>query len=242
MYAGSHEIRVMGERERLDHVKAALNACMLGVDFSMSQTALGGEGGIPEIRSTLEMIQETRQRKVGMCVIDWAGTCVRRTLRTQGNNVDRQAAELGAFIQDVRSTIAGPMGCATWVVHQLNGQANKRPPSHIPTHADAEWCASFAVNAWFALCLGTKDQESNSCLLAATKTRRGAGSPAILCHINGAFGELVPGNGTLRIDPHTHRIVPTDGPAVTDRIGHREHVADRVPQFDPGAGSEMLGD
>ena len=92
-------------------------------------------------------------------------------------------------------------------MHQLSGQANKKSPTAKMHHADAEGCASFAVNAWFAFCLGNKDQSTNTCLLAATKTRRGEGKDAVVCKIDGAFGQLVDADRQYAIDHVTNKIV-----------------------------------
>ena len=76
-------------------------------------------------------------------------------------------------------------------MHQLTGQANKKGPTARMNHAEAEGCSSFAVNAWFAFCLGNKDQSTNTCLLAATKTRRGEGKDAVVCKNDCSNGRLL---------------------------------------------------
>jgi hypothetical protein len=199
----------LGEQERLATAKIWLNKYFKPIDFSTYSTSIGGNGGIAEIRPILEMLQEQNNMRVGYLWVDWAGMSVRRKLRYQGRNIDGGilSAELGGYVQEINEAVAAPLGIPVTVLHQLRGQANKRSPVVVPDHADAEWCASFAVNAWFVLTIGTKDRESNACLVAGTKTRRGQGHPAVLCRINGAFGEIVPAGDDLTIDSISKKIV-----------------------------------
>jgi len=180
----------LGEKERYSAAAVWVNEFMRVVDFSGSTvTSVGGSGGIPEIAGTIDMICDMCNRQVGLVIIDWAGMSVRRYLRLEGR-IDRLSIELIDYVDNVSKQIANKYNCPVWVLHQLRGQANKKPPTVVLDHTDAEWCSSFAVNATNALVLGTKDRETSTCLLAATKTRRGASKPPVLCYIDGAFGKL----------------------------------------------------
>ena len=87
--------------------------------------------------------------------------------------------------------ITAPLDCVGWVLHQLKGKANTKNPIAQFTHADALWCSTFAVMAWFAFVLGNKCTTTNTCLINATKTRRGSPQKPTICKINGSFGELI---------------------------------------------------
>ena len=185
---------VPGEKDRWNSAVPWLHDHMHLMDMSADQGDSNlGNGGIAEIKGTLDKINNQRDRAgFNVIVIDWAGMVARQYLRAQNEQVDKlYYHELYEFVSRIRRQIAKPYNCQVWVLHQLTGQANKKGPTARMHHSDAEGCSSFAVNAWFAFCLGNKDQSTNTCLLSATKTRRGAGQDAVVCKIDGGFGRLL---------------------------------------------------
>jgi len=187
-------VDIPGEQERWALATPWLHDHMHLMDMSADQGDSNlGNGGIAEIKATLDKINNQRdQAGFNVIVIDWAGMVARQHLRARGESPENlYYHELYEFVGRIRSQIAKPHDCQVWVLHQLTGQSNKRGPTARMNHADAEGCSSFAVNAWFAFCLGNKDQSTNTCLLAATKTRRGEGKDAVVCKIDGAFGRLL---------------------------------------------------
>lgn len=205
------EGEIPGELERLEMARPWLNAYARFLDFSGSREAgpPAGDGGVAEIRMALDRVQQETGLPLGLIVVDWAGDACSRWLYAQGKDADRNLPiELKDYIKRIHSLITAPFGARALVVHQLKGAVNNRPPTTLPHHSEAEWCASFAVNAWFAFCLGTKDQFSNTCMLACTKTRRGQGAQPIVCQIDGAFGQLVQADHAFRPDPASRRILP----------------------------------
>jgi hypothetical protein len=199
-----------GEYERLMNAKRWMDGFLRFGDFSGSRgidgtSAPRGHGGIPEIMAYVEQEAHNAGRGIDTVIIDWAGSCVRRYLRSKKGDAKQQLSiELMDFIDQVHSQITGKYGCVGWVMHQIAGALNSKPPAHKFHHADAEWCASFAVNAWFAFVLGTKDVQTSTAVLRCTKARRAEAQPPIVCHINGRFGRLEPSN--LVIDTITGRI------------------------------------
>jgi hypothetical protein len=60
----------------------------------------------------------------------------------------------------------------------------------------------------FAACLGTKDQQSNCCLLNFSKRRRaGDPHPPQIVHIRGEMAQMLDANDTHVVDVTTKRIV-----------------------------------
>lgn len=201
---------VNGERERLELASRWMNRYLRFLDFSGSRSSRPprGNGGIAEIRTALEQVRQETGMQIGTVIIDWAGTAVRKHLRAQGKDPDRLLSiELTDYVDRVHSQITAPFDCVGWVLHQLKGQANNRPPTARLHHSDAEWCSSFAVNAWFAFILGNKDERTNTCLFSCTKTRRGEGMSSIVCRIDGAFGRLVEAGNEFRVDPTSRQII-----------------------------------
>ena len=206
---------IPGERERKDAASVWLNQYLRIFDFSGNREPgrpVLGFGGISEIRQHLEMARDHFGYGPGFVVIDWAGTCVRRYLQSTGlaKNGDysqRQTLELTQFVDRCHYEIAAPLDCTVLVAHQLRGAVNNKPPTFEFSHADAEGCASFAVNAWFSFVLGTKDRRTNTCIFRATKTRRSEDPSSTICYIDGQFGRLVDASDRYRIDSVTRRII-----------------------------------
>ena len=202
-------VDVPGEWDRWQAAEPWLDEYVSLMDMSADQGGVSrGNGGIAELRATLDAMHQQDPRGFNVIMIDWAGMVARQYLRAKGGEVDRMYThELTDFVSRVRRQIAKPYNCQVWVLHQLSGQSNKKSPTAKMHHADAEGCALFAVNAWFAFCLGNKDQSTNTCLLQATKTRRGEGKDAVVCKIDGAFGQLIDADRQYAIDHVTNKIV-----------------------------------
>jgi hypothetical protein len=203
-----------GEYERLMAARVWVNQFMHVADFSMSRRSgrqARGAGGVPEMRQYLDFIAHKYRREIGTVIIDWAGVCVLRKLQMEGHRDPNKAApmELTNFVDLVHSEITTKYGCDAWVMHQLNGEANGRSVTSELHHSMALWCATFAIPAWFAFVLGNKDKTNNTCMLWATKTRRGEGKAGTLCFIDGAFGRLLPATN-FTVDQQTGRVVTNE--------------------------------
>jgi len=167
-----------------------------------------GFGGIPEIRQHLDIMTNETGKSPGLVLIDWAGTCARRHIQSRGGDVERSlTAELTQFVDTCHCEIAAPFKCSVFVVHQIRGAMNRKSPVTELTHADAEGCSSFAVNAWFAFVLGTKDHATNTCVLRVTKSRRAESMAPTICMIDGDFSQLIDVNSQYTIDSVTRKIV-----------------------------------
>lgn len=206
MYRGLGQQRdLLGEQERLEQARVWLDKNLYLLDFHDPKN--GGRGHITEIRQKLLAIQDKRKMPIRAVMIDWAGEMIRNYLIATGRPYDggTMALELAGLLHKAKSEIAVPFDCTVWVAHQLRGASCKQPPSYIPHHSEAQWCTSFADNAWFAFCLGTKDTEHNVCQLVASKTRHGESSPPVICKIDGGFCRMVDVSTVFEVDPHTKR-------------------------------------
>jgi len=197
------------ERERYNRNAGWINEYTSLIDFSNHPEAMGGNGGIPEIRGILNMVLEEKQRPLDSLYIDYAGLVCQRMLELKYGHSDGIVRELGGFVDKVNAQISKQFNTVTWVLHQVNGVAQKASPTVKLHHTSAEWCKAFANNAYLALVLGTKDQNSSACMLAATKTRRSETPKPIVCRIKGKLSKLADASNELTVDPHTHSLKPT---------------------------------
>ena len=183
-------------------------------DFSGSKEADGvsrGFGGVSEIRQMLEAEMYRTGKKFNVIFVDWAGLLVTRYLEAKNRPVNQcKTLELGGLVDKLHYEVAEPLNCTVFVCHQLRGVTGRMGVTHNATHADAEWCSSFANNAWFCMVLGNKDKEHNVVNLAWTKTRRGVGSN-LICKINGDFGCLVDASDQYALDHAARRFVDIKG-------------------------------
>jgi len=202
MYQGSNKER-LGERERLAEVRPWINQYVEFVDFN--EGGEGGSGGIPEVRQRLMAIQRKRKMPIRAVFIDWAGQMVRNQLLAERGAVEgsNMALELGGLLGMAKREIATPLNCVVWVPHQLKGNLTKRSPGTTPHHSEAEWCASFANNAWYAFCIGKKDEQHSVCQVAATKTRHAESVPPVICKIKGEICRMEDVDEDFMFDPAT---------------------------------------
>lgn len=204
----------ISEYDRLQAVMEWVPDFIKLYDFSGSKESDGvsrGFGGVSEIRQMLEDTMYKTKKKFNVVFIDWAGLLVDRYLASQNKPIGQyKTLELGGLVDKIHYTIAEPLDCTVFVCHQLRGITGRMGVTHASTHADAEWCSSFANNAWFCMVLGNKDTEHNVVNLSWTKTRRGVGS-SVICKINGDFGCLVDASDQYALDHAAKRFVEVGG-------------------------------
>jgi len=224
---------IAGEWERLQRAKQWVDRYLRIIDFSGTPDESGvtyGRGGITEVRGLLDHLSREAEMPIGTLYLDWAGDAVRTELIAQNKDpAANQTAALGQYVSNVGRQISKPLGCTTWVAHQIRGSIGNRSPTTLPTHFDAEQCSSFAVNAAWAIVMGTKDMETETCLLGVTKTRDGSSMAPLIVKINGAFGRLDNAEDRYAIDSTSQRIMerseaarmytPDSGPVVGTNRG-----------------------
>jgi len=212
MYAGLKSgMPRPGESERLEMARPWMNKYLVLVDHNDPKS--GGRGGIGEIRQKLTAIQQKRGLPIKAVFIDWAGELVDNWLlatNAKGVEGSQRALELAGLIRRCKSELAIPFQTTVWVSHQMAGRFTSAPPARRPHHNEAEWCTSFANNAWYAFCLGTKDEEHSVCQFVATKTRHGEAGPPTILRVNGAFCRLDDVSDKFKPDHAGMRLLPKE--------------------------------
>lgn len=225
-------IKPAGEYERLMAVKDRLSKNLFLVDMSGSnpENPKVGCGGPEEIATILKKFAASGKRITGF-VIDYAGIAVDRFMQDKGLSDEYKRHYLARYVDNCRRNIAAPFNASGWVLHQLSGAANTKSATTKQHHADAAECKTFSDNAWFAFSLGTKDQQTSTCRISCTKTRRSAGdTKERIIFIDGAFCTMLPGDKDYVMDIKSKRIIPRD---MSEKI--MSGISVKKPKINPGA-------
>jgi len=170
-----------------------------------------GTGGPSEVAQAIARDQRRRGNPgVAVVIVDYVLAAVQRWIAANNEN-EGHALRTYTFnyVAELKRQIAIPMDCPVWALQQLNTIANKQPPTKVTKHTEASEAGNFAHVLAFAMCLGTKDHQSNCCLLNRSKGRRAGDyrEPTII-HILGEYATLEDGTGKYVCDPIAQRIVP----------------------------------
>ena len=196
----------------MEETKAWLNRYGWLADYSGARDHHGishGFGGIQEICLLLEQARQRTGLGIADVTIDWTGMCVNRHLQSLNQDPSRHMTlALSNFVDNVLAQICARFECVAWVVHQMSGQACELGPTAKLRHTNAQGCKSFGNNAYFSISICNKDEETNTCQIYASKTRRGPPTTPVVCRINGDLGEMVAATDEYTYDTVRHRIVP----------------------------------
>jgi hypothetical protein len=122
----------------------------------------------------------------------------------------------------LRRTVAEKHQATVWLLHQFNGDQNKRSPTVLLHHSDAAESKAFAENLAACGCLGVEDKSTGCRLLNWSKVRyyndRSQSAPTL--QINGMFGGMTDvsnrftpdANTRTFIDPHSRSTLEGDSP------------------------------
>lgn len=181
---------VMGERERYEAAIQWVNRHFVFLDMSgTDRFPNAGRGGVPEIVSALNRVQEERGMKISQVVMDYAGLIVRRSMSERGVSPDAIRHELGPFGDRIRQEVAIRFDCTAWVMHQMSSDQGKRGPTTLLTDLDAAEAHNFGENMAAVACLGSADPATKCQLLNWSKVRyadRLACPPSVVM-INGDY-------------------------------------------------------
>lgn len=195
---------LLGERERLvDFGDRLWRRHLVLVDLSDAVWPQVPGPGVT-IADGLEHIGS--DRRIAGVVIDYVGRAVKDYV---GDDFSRISDEIARFMDDCRRQIANRWNCPVWLIHQLNGEANKKRPGDVQHHRDAADCRRFGDTLDGCFVLGQRDLVAGALLLQCTKSSIEPPGPTIL-RFDPNFATLIPAEG-LRVDRHTSRIVVNTG-------------------------------
>ena len=102
-------------------------------------------------------------------VVDYVGLIMNRHLRDSDIPAQWRAGRFKKFVEESRCRLAQKFGCPVWLIHQLNGNANKRSPVARQHHRDAKETKHFGDHLDYCFVLGTQDPNSRCFTLECTK-------------------------------------------------------------------------
>lgn len=180
-------LSVPGETERLNSASyLRKNLWLVDMSGSLEENPKIGSGGVQEIVDYLALEQDSGKRIAGV-VIDYVGIAVKRFMSNNGVGYDLLRHYIGGYGDEARMRIAARFKCPVWLLHQLTGEANMRSPTAKQHHALAAEAKNFADNLWYCFNIGTKDPETNTCIIHCSKQRRSYNNLTPVVFIDGAL-------------------------------------------------------
>lgn len=214
---------VLGERERYESAIQWVNRHFVFLDMSGSERfPNAGRGGVPEIVSALNRLQEERQMKISQVVFDYAGLIVRRSMADRGISPDAIRHELGPFGDRIRQEVSIRYDCTSWVLHQMSSDQGKRGPTTLLTDLDAAEAHNFGENMAAVACLGSADPATKCQLLNWSKARYvdRLNCPPSVVMLNGLFYRFDDVSDRYQPDSVTRSFI---NPAEAEMINGAQH-------------------
>jgi hypothetical protein len=211
--AGANTI-LQGERERYEEAMQWVNRHFVFLDMSGSERyPSAGRGGVAEMSTVLDRLQQERGMKVGTVVADYAGLICRRQMAANNISPDQMRHHLGPLGDRIRQEVAIKYNLTAWIMHQMASDQGKKSATTPLSHLDAAEAHNFAENMALCACLGVVDKRTGCQLLNWSKVRyrkQWEHAPAVLkldgqfCRFNDVSDRYRPDTVTHTfIDPHT---------------------------------------
>lgn len=219
---------IPSESERYDAGSIWLNKCFYLLDLAGGDAYPGaGRGGVTELASYIDRIQQQRGQAIRGVFIDYAGLVISNFMAT--NNRDKR--ETRQFTKEfpnlVRQQISEKFQTTTWVLEQIRGEAGSFSPFKLLHHTDTAECKDFAQNMAVCGCLGVIDKTSGCQRLNWSKVRFRPGYevPPITVRINDTFSLMEDVSDNFVADETLRRFISRSDAA---RIGGLDAAPSRV--------------
>lgn len=190
---GQTESAVKSERERVAIATELVNQHILFLDLSRSdphkKEAQTGGGGVTELSAVL---QDYLNRHEGRYFhVIWIDHVKAMMDEMSGRFKDQREeyAMMARLPKLIDRQIAERFNTPVWVIHQLSGEANSRPPTATMHHTDAAACKQLATYADHVVVCGTQTPNA-LCVWRMTKHRRRPPQGEIVVWINGRYGRV----------------------------------------------------
>jgi hypothetical protein len=120
------------ETERWDIAREWLNPAFVLLDMSGSENFPGaGNGYVDEAAALITRLSDQRQQPIRAVFADYAGLICKRYMESNGIAEERMRYYLNGIGDKFRRQIAERHNCTAWLLHQFNGDQNKRNPTTL---------------------------------------------------------------------------------------------------------------
>lgn len=201
---------IIPEKERIRLAVELMNEYVAFVDMTDSdEDPMVGIGGMEELARTIRT--ELRKRNDSYVHVVWVDHISDMAdAENDANNGDMQGLTLilRKCVRQARDKIAKSFDTKVWLLHQLDGQANKKGSTAKLGNADAEFCKSIAKNANFAF-VATKPTEDKRqlCIFRMSKHRRRPPIKEAVVRVNGRFCRIEDASDKFALDTNRHQFV-----------------------------------
>ena len=184
---------IPGEQKRAQRAVKLLKQHLIVLDMTginkENKNDTAGKGYVTDIANMLdrEMQQRGKGAYVAAIYIDYVGAFARRhqALTNKSEDALRHLIQQAPIL--CKAQLAVPYSCPVWLVHQLSGDANKRPPWSNWHYTDSAECRSFAENLDFCFVVGTMTSDGKARLFNSKHRRRPDMEPRVV-QLEGSYG------------------------------------------------------
>lgn len=199
---------MLSEIERYYNANAVLARNVFIVEMIPSpEDPKRGTGYLSEIQSVL-LSEHESGRAVNAYYIDYAKLAAKNHV---GHKLDHLRHLIGgmpmACIQHLNNYLPRAHG---WIANQMNTEANRRASTWVPHHSYGAEAGDFGDNCDFALCLGTRNESDNCCLINCSKHRDHEPTPPSVLYIHGALNRMVCMDSLIDLDSSTGQFIHRD--------------------------------
>lgn len=200
----------MPEKERMEFGMNLYGPYIHPVDMSGTDpdSPKSGCGYVDEIAAILRREVEEKGVEIGYVGIDYAGLCCKRYMLEKGLKPEVLRHLLGGFGEACRRSIAIPLKCPVWVMHQLAAAANKKTHATLQHHSDAAEAKNFGENMVSCFEFSTPHPAFKTVILSTSKSRRNLPTPPAFLYINGRFQRIEDARQYFDYDSRSGLVIP----------------------------------
>lgn len=192
---------MLSEIERYYNANAVLARNVFVIEMIPSaQDPTRGSGYVGEIQNILLAQQEEGKPVVGY-YIDYAKLAAKNHCGTKLDNLRHLIGGMpNECIRCLNNYLPRAHG---WIANQVSTEANRRAATWVPHHSYSAEAGDFGDNCHFALCLGTRSESDNCCLINCSKHRSFQPTPPSVLYIHGALNRMVCMDQLIDLDTST---------------------------------------
>ena len=194
-----------GEAEREHNAQKLIRQTIRIIDLTNPKIRGIAEDPVDVVRLVVNKILETdkqegRNTYCALIVIDHTADIIFDKLsRDKSKNSNLWLATQNVPSQ-VRDTLAFAFNCPVWVIHQANGDGNRKKSHQTLDHTNAMGSGSWAMHFTSAFNISHIDEATSMAILTCTKARENKKLPPTYLKLIGDVGTLVEQGNAVLVD------------------------------------------